>query len=111
MKSVAYVYALLGTAALVILGIGGFFLYRWLTSGDGPLANVGNALKASPLGIPARGIDAGISAATGREETLGGWLAEMFDPNTRKVGEVLKMNPVKPTSSTSVYSINPRDRN
>ena len=110
MKSLAYVYALLGVSALALLGIGGFFLYRWLTSGDGPLANIGNAAKASPLGIPSRAIDAGITAATGRDETLGGWLAEWFDPSTRAANQMLKLNPVKPTGA-SVYSINPRERN
>jgi hypothetical protein len=46
--------------------------------------------EKTPLGIPSRAIDSGISAATGREETLGGWLNEFFDPNARAVAEMSK---------------------
>lgn len=65
--------------------------------------------EETPLGAPARGIDAMISSAAGREETLGGWLAEMLDPATRKVNQVFSTPIHRPAQSP--YSINPRDRN
>lgn len=37
-----------------------------------------------------RAIDAPISAVTGRDETLGGWLNEMLDPNAKKVAALSK---------------------
>lgn len=99
-------------AAFGILGVlvvAGIALFVWIRSKGG----IGEALKASPLGIPSRAIDAGITAATGREETLGGWIAEVLNPATRAANKMLQA-PVPRVGSApqpSVYSINPRDRN
>lgn len=91
-------------AILAALGAGAFILWRWIESKGG----LGEALKASPLGVPSRAIDAGISYATNRDETLGGWLAEILDPSTRAARKMLETPPApKPASP---YSINPRDR-
>lgn len=125
MKYVALAQLAFYAVIAALLGVGVFLLVRWLRSGDGAVAQISNALKDSPLGAPARGVDAAISAATGRDETLGGWLAELFDPATRQVNASLKRT--KPittpaavsqgildslqTPPPSPYSINPRERN
>jgi hypothetical protein len=94
---------------LIAVSVGGFFLYRWLRAGG--LFDAGNALKANPvIGAPARAIDSAISAATGREETFGGWLAEMLDPATRKANAMLGTPVEKILKPASPYAINPRDR-
>ncbi len=75
---------LLFIAALSILA---FLLWRFVQSkgGAGPAAIAAGAyLKTTPLGVPSRALDDGITAMTGREETLGGMLAEWFDPATRE---------------------------
>jgi hypothetical protein len=41
-----------------------------------------------------------VTRLTGREETLGGWLADMFDPTTRELARVLSAPP-------SVVATNP----
>lgn len=64
--------------------------------------------EETPLGAPARVIDSVVTKATGREETLGGWLAEILDPSTRKVNEIFS-SPIH-RAPQSPYSINPRDR-
>jgi hypothetical protein len=43
-----------------------------------------DAIKSVAL-APSRAADSAVTALTGREETLGGWLAEIFNPATRAV--------------------------
>lgn len=97
------VIAVLGVLALV--AIGGLLIWRWIEKKGGlgaATVAAGVALKENtPLGIPARGIDAGISAATGREETLGGFFAELFDPSTRQLARELRSDPPPPSNDTS----------
>ena len=93
--SAAQTLALLALAAVV--GYVAWRAYRYLESmGDGSVTlGAGIALKEkTPFGLPAKGIDAGISAATGREETLGGMLAEWFNPATRAANEMLDKSPL-----------------
>lgn len=127
MRYLALVQVLFYVALAAIAFAAFMMLRRWLNAGDGAASQIGNALKDSPLGIPARGIDATISAATGREETLGGWFAELFDPATRQANaEITAAKRIKPTtvgvisdaitattsaSDINPYSINPRVRN
>jgi hypothetical protein len=40
-----------------------------------------------------------VSVLTGREETLGGWLAELFDPATRELARVLGAPPATVASN------------
>jgi len=40
-----------------------------------------------------QGVTGVVSQVTGREETLGGWLAELFDPGTRAVARMLGAPP------------------
>lgn len=84
-----------GAVGAIVLGVGAllYFVWKWISDKGGIAAaslSVGATLKNStPLGIPARAIDSGISAATGRDETLGGWLAELFNPATRQLAKQL----------------------
>ena len=96
-----------GFAALAVLaffGVVAIVVYRYIKKAGGiggAAVNAGVALKENtPLGIPARVIDAGVSKATGRNETLGGFLAETFDPTTRAANTMLNSPPpIKATSS------------
>lgn len=45
-----------------------------------------------------RGVDDVVSTLTGRDETLGGWLAEKLDPKTRSLGGMF----TRPTSPSSI---------
>lgn len=99
---------------LAAVALGVFFAWRFYrkSQSDG----VGAALKSSPLGLPSRAIDAVISDATGRDETLGGWLAEIFSPSVRAANRAITAplpRPRKPSGNplASPYSINPRERN
>lgn len=80
----------------VALGVIAWLIYRYIKDAGGIGAATmqgANVLKNdTPLGIPARAIDSGISAATGREETLGGWLAELFNPSTRAFNASMQTN-------------------
>lgn len=102
---------------LAVLGFLAWKAYGYFQS-RGVLGSASDLKEKTPLGVPARVIDSAISAATGREETLGGWLAELLDPMTRKANAMLgtpAAQIVKPKSAPvtppSVYAINPRDRN
>jgi hypothetical protein len=85
---------------LAALAVAGFFLWRYL-QGKSPLEVARDLKESTPLGIPARALDAGISSATGREETFGGWLAEVFDPATRAANEMLRTPPILPHANAS----------
>lgn len=100
MRALAAVQGALLLVVLAVLGIGAFIAWRYFSS-RGVLGAAQDLKENTPLGIPARGIDAAISAATGREETLGGWLAEMFDPATRAVSEQYGARRVKPVDDLS----------
>lgn len=80
---------LLSWVKLAMIGaalVGIFFLVKWILKRG--LFGIATDLKASPLGIPSRAIDSTISSATGREETLGGMIAEIFNPSTRAVSKI-----------------------
>lgn len=86
-----------GWLKVVAVLVGAFFLYAlakkffdFFTVGAG----YNNPAK--------RGVDSVVSAVTGREETLGGWLNEILDPNAKKVAALSK--PLTMTApSTSNY--------
>lgn len=82
-------YATVQLALLAALAVAGIFLWRYLQVST-PLEIARDLKEKTPLGIPARAIDSGITAATGREETLGGWFAELFDPATRAANAMLR---------------------
>lgn len=69
----------LGIGVLALLAIFGVYAY---TQRD-KLAQAANLVNpASSENVVNRAITSGVSAATGREETLGGWLADIFGPKT-----------------------------
>lgn len=72
---------------LVLIGAGlGLVLIVGAVWAGRRVANVANAVNPlNPNNVAAQGANAIASAVTGREETLGGWLAELFDPATRAV--------------------------
>jgi hypothetical protein len=71
-------------AALAAVAIGGLLLWRnWPKLKD-------SINPASRENVIYKGTSAAVSAAVGREESLGGLLAEWFNPATRKVAEMLK---------------------
>ncbi len=132
MKYLGAIYGIVGLALFAALAFVAFKLWRFFDAkggGAGAVIGAGNWLKEDTiLGAPARGIDAGISVAAGREETLGGQLAEWFDPTTKAAQKFIQAGRnIKPVSGTpaetlrtkeivngslpSPYSINPRDRN
>lgn len=90
---------------VAVAGMLAWILYKLF--GNGVFSGANWLKEKTPLGAPSRAIDTVISSSTGREETLGGWLNEILDPNAAKVREMtapLKSIPLSP------YSINPRDR-
>jgi hypothetical protein len=100
-----YAYAQLAMlAALALLGV-----VAWRYFGAKDAFEVARDLKEkTPLGLPARALDTGISSAVGREETFGGWLAEMFDPTTRAANKMLRSPVVLPQDrSAPDYSTPP----
>jgi hypothetical protein len=98
------IYAYAQLAMLAALGIAGIFLWRYL-QGKSPLDVARDLKDSTPLGIPSRALDAGISSATGREETLGGFLAEIFDGSTRRANEMMRTPPILPhDNATEDYS-------
>lgn len=60
----------------------------WAARRAGTLFN-----PVNPLNIVNQGVTGIVSAITGREETFGGWLAELFDPATRRAREMLEDAP------------------
>lgn len=79
-------------AIAAALGAIVWLLFSWIRDkggiGQAAIA-AGTTLKNdTPFGVPARIIDQGLTRATGREETLGGWLAELFDPATRALRQL-----------------------
>lgn len=88
-----YIAALQTIMLLIVVAVVGFLavkLWAWVKEKGGWI----NALKASPLGLPSQGIDATISAITGRDETLGGEIAEWFSSNVADANRVLTTNNV-----------------
>lgn len=97
----------LALAVFAAIAYAVYLLAKYIKSkggvGDAALAGAQTLKDSTPLGIPARGIDAGISMATGRDETLGGLLAEWFNPTTKAANAMLQMNRVtKPMGAASV---------
>lgn len=95
-------------AMLALASVAAFFAWRYL-QGKSPLDVARDLKDATPLGIPARAIDSGISAATGRDETLGGWFAELFDPATRAANAMLRTPPILPHANTTADYSTPPD--
>jgi hypothetical protein len=94
MKYIAALQTLVALATLLIIAFVAWRFSSWWKSKaedpGGAIGAAGSFLKDETLfGAPARGIDNVISDVTGRTETLGGWLAEMLDANTRKVNNEL----------------------
>ena len=56
----------------------------------------------NPENIVNRGVTGIVTELTGRPETLGGWLAEMFDPATRRANEMLRDSPVNDSARWGV---------
>jgi hypothetical protein len=77
------VFALAGLAALAAFGVWLLLNRDRLIGGVKQAANLVN--PASSENIANRAVTATVSSVAGREETLGGWLAEIFDPATRRV--------------------------
>jgi len=48
----------------------------------------------NPENIVNRGVTGIVTELTGRPETLGCWLAEIFDPATRRANEMLRTPPI-----------------
>lgn len=91
----------------VFLGMAAIILYIYQKIfGKGIMLGAQWLKEQTPLGAPSRAIDEIITKTTGRDETLGGWLNEILDPNAKKVRAMTA--PIQ--SSPSPYSINPRDR-
>jgi hypothetical protein len=77
------VLALAALAALALFGIWVWSNKKTLAEGIGQAANLVN--PSSSQNLVNRAVTAGVSRATGRDETFGGWLADIFDPATRRV--------------------------
>lgn len=88
-------YAFAQLTLLAVAAFFGFIFWRYLIGNSA--FDISRDLKEkTPLGLPARAIDSGISAATGRDETLGGLFAEWFDPATRAANEMMRTPPILP---------------
>jgi hypothetical protein len=48
----------------------------------------------NPENIFNQGATGIVSELTGREETLGGWLADLLDPATRRVNDLYRTPPI-----------------
>ena len=82
-----WIKALTALAVLAILGYVAYKLASYL-KGKSPadvVFDAGDALKNNtPFGLPSRAIDAGITAATGKEYTLGTFIYDVFHPGESK---------------------------
>lgn len=86
---------LVALAALAAVAIAGVMIWRnWpqIKEAFNPLSNKNVAYKAT---------SAAVSAAVGREESLGGLLAEWFNPAARRVREMLE-KPASPAKRVLV---------
>jgi hypothetical protein len=98
MRYLAALYSLLALALLAALAFAAWKVYTLIGKKGGGVAGAAAVLKEStPLGIPSRAIDAGISAATGREETLGTWLAGVLSADVRHADKLME-RAVKPVA-------------
>lgn len=75
--------AALALLALALLSFVAFKAWQYFKS-KGIFGAAQDLKENTVIGAPSRAIDSIISFFTGREETLGGELAEIFDPATRK---------------------------
>lgn len=97
MKYIAAAQSIFLVAVLAALAIGAALFVRWLNT-RGVMGAAQDLKENTPLGIPARAIDSTISAATGREETLGGALADWLNPVARTANaEIDSWKQLKPT--------------
>jgi len=79
---------LIGAGVGLVLVVGAVLAARYALPAVGAAVNPLN--RENFFNQAAGGV---VTVLTGREETLGGWLAELFDPATRKVGEMLGAPP------------------
>lgn len=102
-------WARIGAFFAVIAAIAFAAFWFWRRRDTMTAASVASYIKEETvLGAPARAVDSAISAATSREETLGGWLAEKFDPATREVNRQLSTpKSVVTPSYPDYYDISP----
>lgn len=79
---------------MMVVAVLGWIAYKLF--GKGFLEGANWLKNSTPLGAPSRAIDSAITNATGRDETLGGILAEIFDPATREVAAIYGKPEQKP---------------
>jgi hypothetical protein len=79
----------LALAALVLVGWLALKLREYLPKAGEAIASAARTTAA----LPYNAASSAVSAATGREETLGGWFAELFDPSTRAANKMLSSVP------------------
>lgn len=86
----------LGAAFVVLLaGIGIYVFFK--------RDEIGTAINpVDPNNLANRGVNAVVSDVTGRDETLGGWIYDLFHP---AVADALKSNPQPPIASESVAAV------
>lgn len=84
---------LTGTGVLGLVALAALGIIAWRFAPDLKKLVTKTLNPANPQNIVNRNVTAAVSAATGREETLGGWLAEWFDPTTRLAREMLGQKP------------------
>lgn len=107
MKALAWLQVGAYLAVFAALAFGFVMVSRWFRSID--------ALRASPLGIPARAIDSGIEGLTGGaksggEDTLGGVFARAREWITGDSAAIDAMKKGAQLPAPSAYSVNPRLR-
>jgi hypothetical protein len=77
---------------VVVVGVVAYIAHRVIKGGAalGEAVGEGVALvnPADDRNIVNRGVTAAVSAATGRDETLGGWLAGIFNPASRQAERI-----------------------
>jgi len=75
---------LIGAGVGLVLVVGAALAARYALPAVGQAVN-----PLNPENIFNQGASGVVTVLTGREETLGGWLAELFDPATRELARVL----------------------
>jgi hypothetical protein len=81
---------LTATGVLALAALAAVGILAWRFSPDLKKVVTETLNPASRENIVNKPISAAVSAAVGREESLGGWLAEWLNPATRKVAEMLQ---------------------
>jgi hypothetical protein len=102
-------FGILGTV-LFILVYGGFRVFKWLGMKGG--LNLVN--PASTKNIAYQSTNAIVSAVTGRDETLGGWIYDKLHPDPLNTPQQIVSHPFTGTpvpAAGTVYSVDPKDPN